>query len=456
LSERIEAVRATNDEATLAPTADPSPQRGRLVGLDGIRGLAALFVMLHHCWLLTFPGFPVNSGPMWTGWLLYGHFAVVVFITLSGFSLAVSPARHDWQLGGLTRFAHRRAWRILPPYWAALIFSLLIAWLVIPQPSEPVPDAKSVAVFGLLLQDVFHASSPNGAFWSIAVEAHLYLVFPIMLLVLRRAGAIVMLTAVTVVVVTIGALAPSVSLADMLMRLIPQFATLFALGVVAAGIATGRIFGTGRLRRLPWHWLSALAVAPVLTLIVVQGSAWTVRNYFWIDLAIGPAVALLLTGVATGRPRAVVRLLDTRPMRSLGSFSYSLYLTHAPIVWVIRQEIVGPRVAPGVPTFLATLALAAPVTILFARAFAAVFELPFQRNRSWSALATAARQATGGRLPWLFPVRARHRFVADGTLSRPLSPSSVGATSTVGVAHHEENPVVNIDDEAPRLAGPAR
>ncbi len=65
----------------------------RLHGLDGIRGVAALFVVLHHCWLLSFPGYPSNTGPWWLGWLVYGHFAVVVFIVLSGFSLAIAPAR---------------------------------------------------------------------------------------------------------------------------------------------------------------------------------------------------------------------------------------------------------------------------------------------------------------------------------------------------------------------------
>ncbi|HEY2948957.1 MAG TPA: acyltransferase family protein, partial [Micromonosporaceae bacterium] len=90
---------AAGGVTTAAPMAAPR-ERARLVGLDGIRGLAALFVMVHHCWLLSYPGYPANTGPAWTGWLLYGHLAVVVFIVLSGFSLAVSPARHDWQLGG--------------------------------------------------------------------------------------------------------------------------------------------------------------------------------------------------------------------------------------------------------------------------------------------------------------------------------------------------------------------
>jgi peptidoglycan/LPS O-acetylase OafA/YrhL len=54
----------------------------------------------------------------------------------------------------------------------------------------------------------------------------------------------------------------------------------------------------------------------------------------------------------TSRPRPVVRLLDTRPLRSLGSLSYSLYLTHAPIVIAVSYGLVLGRVAPGTPTFL--------------------------------------------------------------------------------------------------------
>jgi len=372
----------TRGRHTLRSLRSRGPQ-GRLAGLDGIRGLAALFVLLHHCWLTSYPGYPANIGPAWTGWLLYGHFAVVVFIVLSGFSLAVSPARAGWELGGLARFARRRAWRILPPYWASLAFSLVIAWTVLPPPGEPEPTGKTVAVYGLLLQDVVSAPVPNGVFWSIAVEAQLYVVLPLLLLVLRRAGAAVMLGAVTAIVVAVGLLAPAVPIVALLMRFGPQFAVLFALGVVAAAVlAPG-----APVRR--WAALAAVAAAPVLATIAAKGSVWTVGHFFWIDIAIGPAVALLLAGVATGRPAALVRVLDWRPIRGLGSYSYSLYLIHAPVVWIISQRVVDPWVAPGGLRFAANLVLAVPLAIVVARVFASVFELPFQRHRGWRALRAA-------------------------------------------------------------------
>ncbi|MEU6715903.1 acyltransferase [Nonomuraea sp. NPDC046802] len=354
-------------------------ERRRVAGLDGIRGLAALFVVFHHVWLLSFPGFPRDTGPGWASWMIYGHFAVVVFIVLSGFSLALSPARNGWRLDSLSGFARRRAWRILPPYWAAVAFSLVIAWTLVPQPEQGVPTAKSVLVYGLLLQDVFGSPSPNGALWSIAVEAQLYVVFPLLLPVLRRMGALVMVGAVTAVVVAVGLLAPVVPAVGALMRLTPQFAALFALGMAGAGVVRLR-------RRVPLQWLALAALLPVLALIVVNGSMWTVANLYWIDLIIGPATVLLLAAVATGRPRPLVWLLDTPPVRSLGSFSYSLYLIHAPIVVNVHALLIAPRMEQGVPAFLVCLAVAVPVTVVAARLFAAVFELPFTRNRTPAAL----------------------------------------------------------------------
>ena len=372
--------------------AATTPEPVRAVGLDGIRGLAALYVVVHHCWLVSFHGYPANTGPAWLGWLVYGHLAVVVFIVLSGFSLAIAPARRGWRLGGTVRFAQRRAWRILPPYWAALIFSLIIAWTVTPQLHSGPPTGRSVIVYGLLLQDVTTAPIPNGAFWSIAVEAELYLIFPLLVLMRRRLSTAAVLAVVTVPVVAMGLLRPGMATADKLTGVAPQFAPLFAVGVLAAGVVAAR----DRIRRMPWPWLAAFAAAPVVVLIILNGSVWTVRHYFWIDLAVSPAIALLLAGVAIHRPAPLARLLTTRPLRRLGSYSYSLYLLHVPIVLGISRTIAA-HVAPGLPAFWVTLGLGVPISLLTARWFAAIFEIPFQRYRSWASLRSAAQARRGAR-----------------------------------------------------------
>src|SRR2546429_8956541 len=105
-------------------TMRPADQaRGRIAGLDGVRGLAALYVVVNHIFMRAFPGYPADTAPFWAGWFIYGRFAVVVFIVLSGLSLTLAPARSGWRLDAVSRFARRRAWRVLPPYWAALALS---------------------------------------------------------------------------------------------------------------------------------------------------------------------------------------------------------------------------------------------------------------------------------------------------------------------------------------------
>jgi peptidoglycan/LPS O-acetylase OafA/YrhL len=370
--------------ATAPATATAATQPGRVTGLDGIRGLAALFVVVNHIFERAWPGYPaINHAPFWAAWMLYGRFAVIIFIALSGFSLGLGPARSGWRLASIATYAHRRAWRILPPYWAALVFSLLMTWFVLAQPRWPVPNGKSVVVYGLLAQDAFSVGSPNRAFWSIAIEAQLYILLPLLLLLVRRVSARAMVALVAGIVVTIGLLGPHVRLMNSaLVKFTPDLAVLFAVGLLAAGIVTA----DERARSRPWAGYALAFTVPVIALMVVKGTAWSNRNLFWLDLAWAPAVGCLLAAIATSRPQRVVRFLDSRLPRSLGSCSYSLYLTHMPIVIAVSYGLVLGRVATGTPAFFVLAAILLPVTVCFARLFAAVFEFPFQRHRGWSAL----------------------------------------------------------------------
>ncbi|HEY6276316.1 MAG TPA: acyltransferase [Streptosporangiaceae bacterium] len=383
-----------------ATPAMATTRPGRVVGLDGIRGLAALFVVLSHIFERAWPGYPANPAPFWAAWMIYGRGAVAMFIVLSGFSLGLGPARSGWRFKSIATYAHRRAWRILPPYWAALGFSLVMTWYVLAQPGWPVPNGKSAVVYGLLVQDAFSqghhagfwaAGSPNRAFWSIAVEAQLYFLLPLLLLLVRRVSARAMVGLVAAIVVTIGLLGPHVPLMNSaLVKFTPDLAVLFAVGLLAAGIVTA----DERIRSRPWAGYALAATVPAIALMVVKGSTWSNLNLFWLDLAWAPAIGCLLAAIATSRPRPVVRFLDSRLPRSLGSCSYSLYLTHMPIVIAVSYGLVLSRVAAGTMRFFVLAAILLPVTVCFARLFAAVFEIPFQRHRGWIPL----RQAMWARL----------------------------------------------------------
>src|ERR1700744_2531689 len=220
--------------SSVTPEARP---RRRLAGPDGLRGLAPLYVVFSPASLPAFPGYPDAGAPFWVGWFSYGRFAVLVFIVLSGFSLALSPARDGWRLDGIAAYARRRARRILPAYWAALAFSLAVAWLIVPQPRSGVPDVLSVLVNGALVQNIVSAPSPNTAFWSIAVEVQLYVLLPVLLLMIRRRGALALIAAVTLLVGAVGIVGPHVGRLDtFVVESAPQLAALFAIGIAGAGV----------------------------------------------------------------------------------------------------------------------------------------------------------------------------------------------------------------------------
>jgi len=196
---------------------------------------------------------------------------------------------------------------------------------------------------------------------------------------------------VAAVVVTIGLLGPHVPLMNsVLVKFIPDLAVLFAVGLLAAGIVSA----DERTRSRPWAGYALAAAVPAIALMVARGYTWSNLNLFWVDLAWAPAIGCFLAAIATSRPRPVVRFLDSRLPRSLGSCSYSLYLTHLPIVIAVSYGLVLSRVHAGTPAFFVLAAILLPVTVGFARLFAAVFELPFQRHRGWGAL----RQAMSARL----------------------------------------------------------
>jgi peptidoglycan/LPS O-acetylase OafA/YrhL len=400
-----------------APAAEAT-RPGRVVGLDGIRGLAALYVVAYHIFVRAWPGYPsAYHAPFWAAWLSYGRGAVAMFIVLSGFSLGLGPARSGWKLKSTATYAHRRAWRILPPYWAALVFSLVMTWFVLAQPGWPVPNGKSVVVYGLLVQDVFAVGSPNRAFWSIAIEAQLYVLLPLLLLLVRRVSARAMVGLVAAIVVTIGVLGPHVPLMNSaLVKFTPDLAVLFAVGLLAAGIVTAG----ERTRSRPWAGYALAATVPAIALMVVKGATWSSVNLFWLDLAWAPALGCFLAAVATSPPRFVVRFLNSRMPRSLGSCSYSLYLTHTPIVIAVSYGLVLGRVSSGTPTFLVLMAILLPITVCFARMFAAVFEIPFQRHRGWIPL----RQAMSARLRPLRPAEWAPVAVRGGSASRASGPRS--------------------------------
>jgi peptidoglycan/LPS O-acetylase OafA/YrhL len=361
--------------------------------LDGLRGCAALFVVLHHMWLSSWPFFPNDHGPWFLGWLLYGHLGVAVFIVVSGYSLTLAPVRSGGALkGGARRFLRRRAWRILPAYWAALTLSALAFALILQPEVGDGTVARSFLIHATLLQDVFGNTPVNGTFWSVAVEWQIYFVFPLILLLAWRWSMVAAVAVTTATVLVAHELAVhGGSAAAKIGHLSPQFLALFAFGVLASWKANGPWAATAPRWARPAVWgVTVAAFAGVVALAQVKGSPWMTQNWFSVDLLFGVAVAggLYLAANTTSPLRD--RTLGSRPLLVLGSFSYSLYLVHAPIVEGMQRWVIGPIADTRGANFVLLLAIALPVVLALAYFFFLVFEKPFLDRRDLASLKTLA------------------------------------------------------------------
>ena len=253
-----------------------------------------------------------------------------------------------------------------------------MAWLVVPQPGQGVPGAKSVLVNGLLVQNIVGAPSPNRSFWSMAVEAQLYLAVPAAAAdgpplaapspwsppsrsSWRRWGS---------------SARTSPRLDTFVIQSPPDLAALFAVGILAAGI----VGASAARRSWPWAWLALAAAAPVLATIWWQGSVWTLDHLFWVDLALGPAIACLLAASGHRPPGAAPaparRAADAQPRPVV----LQPVPDHAPDRGRrLREDRGRPGRARAFRPSSSRSPWSLPLTIVFARVFASVFETPFRR-----------------------------------------------------------------------------
>jgi peptidoglycan/LPS O-acetylase OafA/YrhL len=351
--------------------------------VDGIRAAASIYVVLHHIWLTAYPNYLTEATPNTIGWLAFGQISVAVFIVLSGFSLGLSPARQAWKQPQYLEFIRRRAWRILPTYWAALALSCLIFGLITPQQTGSRVSLKAIVVHSLLLQDVVDSPKPNGTFWSIAVEFQIYFLFPLFVLLLRRAGSFVMIICVTSAIVVGYLAAENVQLFHRFLNITPQFICLFVMGMASAAfVARDPNRSAGRALMVA----AVLLGSTFLALCVVLGVAGIEPLYFWVDLIVGGSAACLLAAMLHGRATGLRRFFELRHMRNTGLYSYSIYCVHLPILFLVWTFLVSRIATRPLNQFALLLGIGVPVVLVFSRLFSNFFEQPFLTHRSFRSL----------------------------------------------------------------------
>lgn len=385
----------------------PSDQRLRLAYLDGIRGLAALYVVLVHSWdnnLTLQPAF------LWFAvakFLRYGIFAVVIFIVISGYCLMLPIVRSQqgYFSGGLLEFFQRRIRRILPPYYGALGFCMLIGGFILWLEETNTfqwDNAKLNALDGLfspeysfydvichllLIQNFnFNINKIDGPTWTVAVEWQIYFVFAILLVpIWRRLG----LLSTVAIAFLLGLTLKYLMGDEVAFHVTPWFLGLFALGMAAADIGFSQKPYLIQLKNsLPWGVLAAVfACLAFMTEwlrfeLLPSLELWIV-HYF---VALGTACFLIYCTnfLINGKKLPpVIRLLESRWAVSLGVFSYSLYVTHAPIVWLVYQILHEQQLSPTKMT-VQWLLIAVPFSLLVAYLFHRAFERPFMSHFSFN------------------------------------------------------------------------
>ncbi len=163
----------------------PAIAGARLSGLDGLRAVSIVLVILRH--IYTLPDFPHHYG--WLDAVAFqGGFGVDIFFVISGFLITWLLLGEESKNGkiALRQFYIRRAFRILPPAFTYLLFVVVLMCIGISLARWK--DIFSAAFFcrNLVGMDVAGRPDDTGHYWSLAIEEQFYLIWPFMLVMLPR------------------------------------------------------------------------------------------------------------------------------------------------------------------------------------------------------------------------------------------------------------------------------
>lgn len=320
-------------DMALPPTASVAERRYR-PEIDGLRAVAVLPVILFHA------GFSFFAG---------GFVGVDIFFVISGY--LITNILYDEVSGGrfsLVRFYERRARRLLPALFLVLVVTSVFAWLWLTT-RELRDYGKSVVAVNLFASNIlfwresgyFGAASeykPLLHTWSLAVEEQFYLIFPWIVVAMRRASRSAMIAVVLAITLVSFGLAEHGSRQDIGRTFFLLHARAWELGVGAlialwlgrSTLASPKIGNAGSILGL------ALIV---VSIVFIDGShpypsAWTLPPVLGSALIICCATPQTLVG----------RLLSSKAFVGIGLISYSAYLWHQPLFVLARI-----RSTEGVP-----------------------------------------------------------------------------------------------------------
>ncbi len=298
--------------------------------VDGLRTVAVIPVILFHA------GFQLFSG---------GFVGVDIFFVISGY-LITSIIYSELMIGNfsIVQFYERRARRILPALFFVLAACLPFAWLWL-LPADTKGFAQSLVSVTLFSSNILFWLT-SGYFdtatelkpllhtWSLAVEEQYYVFFPLLLMVVWRAGKHVLLAVLAVIALA------SLAAAQWLVHDRPDFA-FYLLPTRAwellIGAFTAIYFTTDINQRVAGPVRQAGSLAG-LALIALALFAYDKHTPFPGVYALAPTVGAALVILYATPATWVGRLLASGPLVRIGLVSYSAYLWHQPLFAFARHR----------------------------------------------------------------------------------------------------------------------
>ena len=309
-------------------------RRGRVPCLDGIRAISILLVIMDHSRETIRPALLKSFS-----WLFGGHFGVTCFFVISGFLISLLLFREfdRNQSISLRGFYARRALRLLPAYIAYLLFALIVTHVTAQTISLSYWTAA--LTYTMCYMPRLNSFWNIGHVWSLAVEEHFYLFWPILIAYLRPRRAAV-LAGIYV------ALSPAIRFLVWQQHrdwLDIDFSSITQMSSIATGCVLGFVvFNHDQqlIRILKGHIAVALALFGFIALIASAVFNPTSGKYYIIfgdpghDACPWPHGIL---GIWFNPNGLLHRCLNTRAIVAVGILSYSIYL------W--QQPFTGPSAA---------------------------------------------------------------------------------------------------------------
>ena len=301
--------------------------------IDGLRAFAALWVILFHSVIDADKSISqfTNTLPQWFVHIVFerGGLGVAVFFVMSGFLVGLSRQETQFDFARFKNFIVRRLVRLSPAYYVSIVITLAIGFIAAYAKSEqfaplgyPLSFPRLIAHL-FYLQDILKLHNINDVYWTLCLEVQSYLVFGILFWLAQRIDSHWKINWGRVIVFV-----PSATLAAFYPIGIFTYqgrATIFLplwysfmLGIFA--------YWTYRKQLNPWFFYFYVAI------LVFAGIANSS------DFAIvSSIIAVLLLEVA--RANRMQQLLNWQWLQFVGKISYSLYLTHTPILggvyWIV-------------------------------------------------------------------------------------------------------------------------